>query len=57
MPIYVASAPRVGARDSCAQVVLISHQWAGRRHPDPEFAQFAVLQQVTWHDLVLNQES
>lgn len=28
------------------KVVLISHQWAGRRHPDPEFAQFAVLQQA-----------
>lgn len=28
------------------KVMLISHQWAGRRHPDPKFEQFAVLQQA-----------
>ena len=30
-----------------AQVMLISHQWAGRRHPDPKFEQFAILQQAS----------
>ena len=28
------------------RVVLISHQWAGLRHPDPAFKQFTVLQQA-----------
>ena len=29
------------------QVMLISHQWAGRRHPDPKFEQFTVLQKAS----------
>lgn len=33
-------------RGTWTQVMLISHQWAGRRHPDPKFEQFSVLQQV-----------
>eukprot|EP00435_Cladocopium_sp_Y103_P041669 s274_g11.t1 len=28
------------------KVMLISHQWAGRRHPDPKFEQFSVLQKA-----------
>jgi len=28
------------------KVMLISHQWAGRRHPDPKFEQFTVLQKA-----------
>jgi hypothetical protein len=31
-----------------SQVMLISHQWAGRRHPDPKFEQFSVLQKAGW---------
>ena len=27
--------------------MLISHQWAGTRHPDPKFEQFLVLQEAS----------
>jgi len=37
-----------------SQVMLISHQWAGRRHPDPKFEQFSVLQKAGWQIYVSN---
>ena len=33
-----AEEPKLG------KALFVSHQWVGKRHPDPEFTQFSVLQ-------------
>lgn len=36
-------------RPGMGRTMFVSHQWAGRDHPDPEFAQFRVLQSALQH--------
>jgi hypothetical protein len=31
------------------KALFVSHQWVGKRHPDPEFTQFSVLQDALKH--------
>ena len=31
------------------KALFVSHQWVGKRHPDPEFTQFSVLQGALKH--------
>jgi len=31
------------------KALFVSHQWLGKRHPDPEFTQFSVLQDALKH--------
>ena len=31
------------------KALFVSHQWVGRRHPDPDFIQFSVLQEALRH--------